>query len=188
MIFYWRKKLNVLQASQDMNITVRILKQNPDIFSDYYIICYIIIFSRFLCYIYYLYYVTDYLYYVIYFIYIIIYFKIIIFSDYYIDIFSDYYCHSSDVLNVNSKVFKNLRNEQIILLYKSTSLKVVLCHFEWSQYTRIYFGIVRKVKKNNWKWKSIERNFGKSFYGFCLCTSWFSNCRVECTWIHSKGS
>ena len=108
------------------------------------------------------------------YLYIIIYFEIIIFSDYYIDTFSDYYCHSSNVLNVISKVFKNLRNEQIILLYKSTSLKVVLCHFEGSQYTRNYFGIVRKVKKNNWKLKSIERNFGKSFYGFCLCTSWFS--------------
>ena len=79
----------------------------------------------------------------------ILYFEIIIFLDYYIDIFSDYYCHSLDVLNVISEVFKNLRNEQIILFYKSSSFKVVLCHSEGSEYTQICFGIVAKVKKSN---------------------------------------
>ena len=101
------------------------------------------------------------------------------------DKFPHYY-HLSNDLNVISKTSINLRNKQITLFYKSSYFKVVMCIYEGLQWTRVYFGIDRKVKKSNWKSTRIQRNFGKSFYDFWLCTSWFSNCKVECILVHSK--
>ena len=101
------------------------------------------------------------------------------------DKFPHYY-HLSNDLNVISKTFVNLRNKQITLFYKSSYFKVVMCIYEGLQWTRVYFGIDRKVKKSNWKWKRIQRNFGKSFYDFWLCTSWSSDCKVECILVHPK--
>ena len=101
------------------------------------------------------------------------------------DKFPHYYHYSND-LNVISKTSINLRNKQITLFYKSSYFKVVMCIDEGLQWPRVYFSIDRKVKKSNWKSTRIQRNFGKSFYEFWLCTSWSSNCRVECILVHSK--
>ena len=135
----------------------------------------------------YLYYIIDYLYYIMYINYIIIYFQIVIFSDYFTHILFDYYYYLSNLLNVISEIFKILLNKQITLLYKSSFFKVVIYLSKGSQGTRISFGIVRNVKKSNWKWKIIRINFGKSFSRFCFCTSRISNCRVECIWQFQVG-